>query len=313
MEVLKFSPTIRIFVQKPATLARARDLHIKTKDHVAVPVVSQGINDLSISVTVPVFGAGRMWVPSGPNTRAGAAFHQLYVYNPLNHCQEPIGTTAGGLRAEASAISRGERLYVFGGLSQPNVAEPPRATGQLELFLVGRQLFSSFFSSPAHLYPVGHGIGAKRTVLAVTPRPVLAFGGSIPTISLWTPSWRSTSMSGHSPRSPSWTSRWPPRAWDIPPRRFQQRRLGQHPPLWRYAPGQKVAELFEPMKKVWVAIDETAGDGTEGPAAPGQPGHPGPGRREHVALNLPATPESSRPDPGRTRRRQSAARRFDSL
>ena len=293
MEVLKLSPTIRIFVQKPATLARALDLQIKTKDHVAVPVESQGIDDLSIPVTVPVFGAGRMWVPSGPNTEQELLSNQLYVYNPLNHRQEPIGTTSGGLRAEASAISRGERLYVFGGLSQPNVMEPPQVTGQLDLFLVGRQLFSSFFFQSGPPFSGATGSARKRTVMAVTPRPVFAFGGldqadqpmdSIVEIDVDVRPQApvavldiqmAASRAGHTATPVASSDAW------------------GNILLYGGTPaGQKVAELFEPMRKVWVAIDETAGDGTEGPAPPGQPGHPGTGRRDHVALTLPATPES---------------------
>jgi hypothetical protein len=293
MEVLKLSPRIRIFVQKPGTVARGPDLQIKTKDHVAVPVESGAVGELSIPVTVPVFGAGRMWVPAGPNSEQELLSNELYVYNPITHRQDRIGATSGGLRAEAAAVARGERLYVFGGLSQSNIMEPPRVTSQLDLFAVGRQQFSSFFALAGRPLEGGEGSPRKRTVLAVTPGPVFAFGGldsldqpldsvveidevqaQSPVVVL--PLKMATSRVGH---TATLVSTGDPRGNIL---------------VYGGAPaGQKVAELFDPMKKVWIPIDESAaGDGTGAAASPGEPGHPGTGRRDHVALNLPATPEN---------------------
>jgi hypothetical protein len=281
MEVLKLSPGIRVFVQKPGTLVRGRDLSIKTRDHFAVPADSDAFGpELTEEVTVPVFGAGRMTVPAAGGEQELLS-NELYVYNPITHVQQAIGATTGGLRAEAAAISRQERVYVFGGLSQTNIREPPKTSAQLDLFEVGRERFSSFFLRTAGPFEGGAGTARKRSVLAWAGRPVFAFGGLDPddqpldSVVVIDPEANTqqpiallgrkmaAAREGHTATTVSTTENW-----------------GNILIYGGAAAGQPVAEVFEPMKQEWLPIDVPAG------VAEGQPGHPGTGRREHVALNL---------------------------
>ncbi len=292
MEVLKLSPFIRIFVQKPGTLARSRDFTIKTRDHVAVPAESGTFGpDLTVQVTVPVFGAGRMRVPAGSGEQELLS-NELYVYNPITHVPEDVGRTSGGLRAEAAAVSRGGRIYVFGGLSQSNVSEAPVTSAQLDLFAVGRQGFSSFFLQMAPPYDGGMALARKRTVMAASVRPVFAFGGldaadqpldSVIVIDVdarpsspvaLSPRKMAAARVGHTATSVASSDTW-----------------GNILVYGGAAAGLPVAELFDPMKEDWIPLDLTAA-GSPDPAAVGQPGHPGTARRDHVAIALPAAAEA---------------------
>jgi hypothetical protein len=277
MEVLKVSPVIRIFVQKPGTLVRARDLSAKTKDHVAVPAESGAVGpDLSLDVTVPFFGAGRQTVPSASGEQELLS-DRLYVYNPIIHLQQDVGRASGGLRAEASAIAKDERVYVFGGLAQTNVMEAPKTTAILDLFVVGREGFSSFFLEKAPAYDGGTDVARKRTVLATAGRPVFAFGGldsadrpldSVVLIDVDARPQTPVSLlpmrmvgarEGHTATTVSTSDPW-----------------GNILVFGGTAADKPVAELFEPMKSEWLPLDLSMA---------------GSGRREHVALNLPASTE----------------------
>jgi hypothetical protein len=286
LEVLKLSPTIRIFVQKPGTLVRGRDLNIKTRDHVAVPAESAAFSpELSVAVTVPIFGAGRMTVPAGGGTEQELLSNDLFVYNPLTHSQQDLGVTAGGLRAEASAIARGNLVYVFGGLSQVNIQEPPKTTAQLDLFGVGREGFASFFLQSVPPYDGGMALARKRTVLAASVRPVFAFGGldgndqPLDTVIVIDPDVRPQTPVALSPAKMV-----TPRAGHTATTVSTSEPWGNILIYGGAAAGQPVAELFEPMKEQWLPLDLSA--------AEGQPGHPGTFRRDHIALNLPTSTEA---------------------
>ncbi len=303
VEVLHLSPRIRIFVQKPGTLARAGDLAFKTKDHVAIPAESTAVGDLSVMVTVPVFGVGRTWVPAS-NGEQMLLSNALFVYNPLLHAQQELGTMTGGLRAEAAAITRGERVYMFGGLAQTSIMEEPKLSSQMDVFAVGRELFSSFFLASIPPAQGGDGCPRRQTVLATTPKPVFAFGGldagnnALDTIVSMDPD--------TSPQMPvNVLTKTPPGGMAMPfkmaaPRVGHTANSVASSEAWGNiliyggAPeGGPVAELLDPMTLNWLSID-TSANGVMGgpPAAPGQSGHPGTGRRDHVALPVTASGEA---------------------
>jgi hypothetical protein len=279
LEVLHLSPRIRIFVQKPGTLVRARDLVTKTKDHVAVPAESTGVGGLTVTVTVPVFGAGRTWVPAAGGGEQVILSNELFVYNPLTHAQQELGAMTGGLRAEAAAITRADRIYLFGGLSQNDSRMPPQISSQLDVLAVGREVFSSFFLAGIPPVQGGDGSHRKRTVLAATPRPVFAFGGLDATdqplssivkldvdgnplapVSLVTKAQLSAPRVGHSASTVTTSEPW------------------GNVLIYGGAPaGAQVADLFDPMAETMLDFDLTAA---------------GTGRRDHVALSVNAGGEN---------------------
>jgi hypothetical protein len=294
VEVVHLSPRIRIFVQKPGTLSKAGDLAFKTKDHVAVPAESTGVGGLTVAVTVPVFGVGRTWVRAA-NGEQMILSNDLFVYNPLTHAQQGLATMTGGLRAEASAITRADRVYLFGGLAQTAITEPPKLSSQLDVFAVGREAFSSFFLVPLPPFQGNEGCPRRRTVLATTPKPVFAFGGldasdqpldSIVLLdeTLTNPVTLLTKMVG-SPPVPVPFKMAVPRVGHTVSSVATSERWGNILVYGGAPAGGPVAELLEPMELSWLTIDTSAaGGGMGAAAAPGQPGHPGTGRRDHVAL-----------------------------
>ena len=295
LEVLHLSPRIRIFVQQPGTLVRGRDLVTKTRSHVAVPAESTGVGGLTVTVTVPVFGAGYTWVRLTSGQEREILSNELFVYNPLTHAQQELGAMNGGLRAEAAAITRADRIYLFGGLSQTDITKPPQLSSQLDVMAVGREVFSSFFLASIPSLDGLEGSHRKRTVLATTPRrdvatdPVFAFGGldaaEMPLDSIVMLDVSSTQQVPVSLVTKSKLSA--PRVGHTANTVATSETMGNILIYGGAPAGGTVADLFDPMAQTMLAFDvSTDGGGNGPPAPPGQPGHPGTGRRHHVALSV---------------------------
>jgi hypothetical protein len=185
IELVKDSPILRVFVQRPGTIARARDTDMPIKDHVAVAVDSVPTRtppEQSLRMGVAVFGTGRERIPRGDSS-AEALSNAIYVYNPLTHFADQVGLTASvsgqqQFRTDAAALARADgRVLVFGGLAHPNASTPTTPTSLLDVFRIRRINLLEFEQETLGVYASEDERAARSATALAAAGPAFAFGG----------------------------------------------------------------------------------------------------------------------------------------
>jgi hypothetical protein len=185
IELLYMPASVRVFVQPPATLAHGQDADEPHSEHFAISLPAIPISPFALTVRLPLFGTGKTRLQS--TTTTGEVFSpELYLYNPLMHVTEDIGTvvsqtssTTVEYRTGVAAASREDGYaFVFGGRLQPPDSDPNSITlsSQLDAFRVGRDGVTDFIRelAPAATDPES---ARMNTVLVATAQPVYAIGG----------------------------------------------------------------------------------------------------------------------------------------
>ena len=173
VELLPATTKIRIFVQRPGTLARAPDLDRKMDGHVAVSTEALTSQGLRLAMNAPVFGSGRERTTS----ETAAYSNEMYIYNPVIHAPQRLGPIQGSPRADAAGLARSDgAVMVFGGRGR-DPSTYAQTGARLDYFQIGRRELNTFevavdrgFNGPAET-------ARARSVLVQAGRPVFAFGG----------------------------------------------------------------------------------------------------------------------------------------
>ena len=173
VELLPESTKIRIFVQRPGSLARATDLERSLSAHVSMSAEALTVQGLRLPMTAPVFGSGRERTASNTEVLS----NELYVYNPVTHLPQRLGPLQGVARADAAGIARNDGMVmVFGGRGS-NPATAAQNSARLDMVRIGRRNVNSFQIA------IDQGItgpvetGRVRGVMVQVGRPVFVFGG----------------------------------------------------------------------------------------------------------------------------------------
>jgi len=283
LEVLNAAARVRIFVQRPGSLVRAADLAESLPGQVFVTGRSVPAGGLSLPMNAPVFGTGQ--------ASAEGLSNELFVYNPITHQVQDIGTLNTARSGAASASAPDGRVFLFGGLAADETGAAV-VSGQMDAFSLGRQNLSTFFVAAPSMRGGDAEAPRTDTVLVATQRPLFAVGGRDPAGQPLA-SVVSLDLDG-SPANPIQTFLAP----GATPRVGHTATLVDTEATWDHiliyggAPaGQAVAEVLDPAARALVPLDVAATPGAGGPpAVPGADGHPGTGRRGHAALLLPTTP-----------------------
>lgn len=185
IELALLSPRpLSVFVQAPGTFARAENLRIHHKGHVALATVGLPPDGSSwLPITVAFFGTGRVINPQS-KMPSEVLSNSFQIYNPLDHLvrYEVGASTAANNepkpRADAAALVRPDgRILVFGGNSAPS-DDPVRPSAQLDLLRVRRIPFADFVLVPDGSPRTSFTTGVARSHAAITSADVAyAFGG----------------------------------------------------------------------------------------------------------------------------------------
>ena len=281
VEILPTPNPLRVFVQKPGTLARSSDLGVQLTSMSSWKAETQPMGTLVLAMTAPVFGLGL--------NAAGALTSEIYIYNPVVHRTQQLANI-GLARAHSAATARSDdgELFVFGGLAADdmNVISPSK---HLDLMTVGRQTFATFLLpdlrplSPDKAAPADPELARAGSVFAAAGPRHIAFGG----LDQARQPLASVVVVEESAIGVSVTSAHPPmaaaRVGHTATTDLTTVSSASLTEVWGRiliyggaAPGAPVAELLNPKAQMWLpAIDFKAA----GPA--------GTGRRDHQALTLP--------------------------
>jgi hypothetical protein len=182
LETLPTGQDLKIFVQRPGSVARSTDFPVKLRNQTIFKAETQPTTSVDLVVTAPVFAHGE-----GAEKRDGVDVkvfsRSLYIYNPLNHLVERI-IDLPQARSEAVGISRADgALFLFGGFLLPAAAPTPteglKASQQLDLLVVGRENFKKFTlptEVPPQLTADPATARAGAVVAAAGPRRLLIGG-----------------------------------------------------------------------------------------------------------------------------------------
>jgi hypothetical protein len=289
IEVLPSSTKIRIFVQRPGSLARAPDLERSLAGHVSVSAEALTVQGLRLAMTAPVFGSGRERTASATEVFS----NELYVYNPVTHVPQRLGPMQGTARADAAGIARTDgTVMVFGGRGS-NPATAPQTSARLDMVRIGRREVNTFEIATDTGVTGPVETGRARGVMVQVGRPVFVFGGvdvndtPLDTLVNIDPEGRPNSPIELATRAVGMTRE---------PTRMSAARVGHTasavttlgmaatpttmtvPPQTLVlvfgggAPGAPLADLFNPADQTFVALPDLV------PA--------GPGRKLHAAVNV---------------------------
>jgi hypothetical protein len=173
VELLPTSTKIRIFVQRPGSFARAPDLERSLAGHVAVSTEALTSQGLRLAMNAPVFGAGQQRAANSAEVFSG----DMYVYNPVTHVPQRLGTMQGTPRADAAALARTDGVVmVFGGYGrEPTTAAQTGA--RLDYFRIGRRDVNTFEMVLDTGVTGPPDTARSRSVMVQVGRFVFAFGG----------------------------------------------------------------------------------------------------------------------------------------
>ena len=272
---------LRIFVQKPGSIAQVDDMPIKLKDHIAFESETVSNTTTDYHVTAPVFGYG---TTTGDVAQAG-----FYIYNPLLHVTQKLGELTPARRGvagmESASLSRGSHpLLLFGGLGVADM----KLAERLDEMVIVRGGLSDFSIGVTLKITIPTEFARAGGVLATTNSGTrrLVFGGrddagnpiahvaaideitGSPMVVTNHPA-MAAARDGHTVTvDPSTTD--------------ADKDWGRILVYGGAAPGAPVAELLNPKTPPkWLDLPAAAPAGTP----PGA--HPGTGRRDHQALILP--------------------------
>jgi hypothetical protein len=181
--VLDSTPQLRIFVQKPGTFGRTKDLTYRRRHLVAaaVPAAAPG-SVIAKTITLAFFGLGLVTVPAvAPAIEMEQPSEVFQFYNPLSH---EIGTAGDGVeaRTDASAVLNPDgRVLAFGGLSRPGPGMPLGPSSKIDFVRMTRVTFDGFNPSVGYLSPEPSptaDLARSRMVMAVGDF-VYAIGGRV--------------------------------------------------------------------------------------------------------------------------------------
>jgi hypothetical protein len=173
IELLPSSAKIRIFVQRPGSLARATDLERSLAGHVSVSAEALTSQGLRLAMTAPVFGSGKQLTPAA----AEVFSNDLYVYNPVTHVTQRLGSMQGVARADAAGLARTDgTVMVFGGRgSNPETAA--QTSARLDMIRIGRRAVNTFEIAIDTGVTGPVEAGRAKGVMVQIGRPVFVFGG----------------------------------------------------------------------------------------------------------------------------------------
>jgi hypothetical protein len=281
VEILPNDNKLKIFVQKPGTIAPLDDLTVKLKDHIAFEAETVSASTTDYHVTAPVFGFG--------TTTGGVPSSGLFVFNPLllqtEKMTELTPARGGVARLESPALSHGDNpLLLYGGASADGVL-----SDRLDELVILRTGLTAFSVGAAAKITLPVGFPRTGAVLASTSggHRRLAFGGRDANGALLT----SVAAIDESPGSVAFVPNHPPMASTReghtvtvdPSTNDVDKDWGRVLIYGGTAPGSgaPVAELLNPMLPAWLPVPASA------PAGATLQAHPGTGRHGHVALILP--------------------------
>jgi hypothetical protein len=154
--LLSSPPLVRIFIQKPGSFGRTRDLDFPRRHMVAVAAPappSTGATIQAKTITVGYYGLGTATVPADNNTTVEKPSEAFQIYNPLTHFGDDDGGTSGTLggvrqpRTDAAAVTHTDgHILVFGGTASPSMM-PVGPSGQLDIVSIARTDFEVFSPS----------------------------------------------------------------------------------------------------------------------------------------------------------------------